>query len=266
MKSKWGKITQRSLAAGESLRSCALFLVPVVALILATAAQDIRAESEIPFSRSKMIIEFNSTADDIGVQVSLDGEPWRSVKMENPNGLTILDITASRSLRKQGLTELFFESSEPSLADVPIEEFFARFPEGVYEFEGTTVEGQAIEGEAVFTHVIPAGPVIVSPLEGAVVNPKALDIVWNRVTETRDGDPVKIVAYQVIVERTDNADLGAAPRLFDVKLKATSAQLQRVTVPRQFLEKGIEYKFEILAIEEGGNQTITEGGPFTTTN
>jgi hypothetical protein len=30
------------------------------------------------------------------------------------------------------------------------------------------------------------------------------------------------------------------------------------------MEPGKEYKYEVLAIEAGGNQTITEGGPFTT--
>jgi hypothetical protein len=32
-----------------------------------------------------------------------------------------------------------------------------------------------------------------------------------------------------------------------------------VTVPNELLEPGTEYTFEVLAIEEGGNQTITEG-------
>jgi hypothetical protein len=36
---------------------------------------------------------------------------------------------------------------------------------------------------------------------------------------------------------------------------------QSVTVRPEFLEPGAEYKFEVLAIEAGGNQTITEGGP-----
>jgi hypothetical protein len=31
-----------------------------------------------------------------------------------------------------------------------------------------------------------------------------------------------------------------------------------VTVPAELLEPGTEYGFEVLAIEEGGNQTITE--------
>jgi hypothetical protein len=190
------------------LRMLPVSLVPVVALILAAAAPELWAKERqrgIPFSRAKMIIEFNSTANegvgDVGVQVLLDGEPWQSLKIENPHGRTILDITASRSLRKQGLTELFFESSEPSLDEVPLAEFLARFPEGKYEFEGKTIDGQEIEGEATFTHVIPAGPVIVSSDEGDVVDPNNLVIEWEPVTEKIAGSgELVIVAYQVVVD------------------------------------------------------------------
>jgi hypothetical protein len=72
------------------------------------------------------------------------------------------------------------------------------------------------------------------------------------------GLPVKIVGYQVIVERADNDRLGTAIRIFDVKLP----NVTEVTVPPEFLESGKEYKFEVLAIEAGGNQSITEGEPF----
>jgi hypothetical protein len=250
------------------------FLLPVVALILAATAPELwakRHQSEIPFDRTKIIIEFNSSANegvgDVGVQVLLDGEPWQSLKIESPDGRTILNIRASRSLRKQGLTELFFESSEPSLDEVPLAEFLALFPEGEYEFEGKTIDGIEIEGKATLTHVIPAGPKIVSPKEGDEVDPKNLVISWERVTGKIEGSGegnLVIVAYQVIVERTDNDQLGAAPRTFDIKLPATSAPTQSVTVPPEFLEAGTEYKFEVLAIEAGGNQTITEGGPFVT--
>jgi hypothetical protein len=227
----------------------------------ATEAWATKPDSEIPFSKAKIIIEFNSTANegvgDVGVQVLLDGEPWRLLKIKSPNGREILHIIASSSLRKQGLTELFFESSEPSLGEVPLAQFLARFPEGTYEFEGKTIEGQEIEGKATFTHVIPAGPVIDSPLQGAVVDPKNLVISWKAVTKDIADRDLVIVAYQIIVERTDNAAL----RTFDIKLPATS---QSVTVPAEFLEPGTEYKFEVLAIEAGGNQTISEGGPFRT--
>jgi len=237
----------------------------VATIIILAAAAPKSWAAEIPFGKAKIIIEFNSTGNDVGVQVLLDGEPWKRVKIKSPNGLQLLDIISSGSLRKQGLTELFFESSEPSLDEVPLAEFLARFPEGKYEFEGITIEGEELEGEARLTHVIPAGPVITSPQEGEVVDPNNLVVEWRRVTEKIAGSGrLEIVGYQVIVERTDNDQLGAAPRLFDVKLPATSDPIQSVTVPREFLEPRTEYKFEVLAIEKGGNQTITEGGPFQT--
>ena len=65
----------------------------------------------------------------------------------------------------QGLTVLFFESPEPPLADFSVDEFLARFPEGEYELETTTLDGIKQDGEKMFTHVIPAGPFITFPLE-----------------------------------------------------------------------------------------------------
>ena len=246
------------------MRMLSIFLVSAVALILTATASEIWAkerQSEILFSRTKMIIEFNSSANegvgDVGVQVLLDGEPWQSLKIESPHGRTILDITASKSLKKQGLTELFFESSEPSLDEVSLAKFLGRFPEGKYEFKGKTIEGQKIEGQATFTHVIPAGPVIVSPDsspgEGSIVNPNNLVIQWEPVTKKIAGSgELVIVAYQVVVEG------GNPSRTFDVTLAAKPTTMS-VTVPPEFLEPGTEYTFEVLAIEAGGNQTITEG-------
>jgi hypothetical protein len=234
-----------------------VFLVAMVALILVVAASQSWAE-EIPFSKVRIFIEFNATDNDVGVQVLLDGEPWKSLKIKGPNGSQLLSINTDGSLKKQGLTELFFESSEPSLAEVPLAEFLKRFPAGRYEFEGITVEGDELEGEAKLTHVIPAGPVIVSPQDEC--DSKDCVIEWQKVTQKIPGSgqgTLKIVAYQVIAARVDNDNLGAAPRTFDIKLKATGAATQKVTIPPEFLESGKEYEFEVLAIEAGGNQTIS---------
>jgi hypothetical protein len=257
MKSKNGSFGRRPRAMMSSfLRRLPVFLVPVVALILASAAPELRAK-ELQFDRAKIIIEFNSTANegvgDVGVQVLLDGEPWQLLKIKDPHSRTILNVTASSSLRRQGLTEFFFESSEPSLDEVPLAEFLARFPEGEYEFEGRTIEGRKIEGEATFTHVIPKGPVIVAPENDAVVDPSSLVIEWEPVTEKIAGSgPLVVVAYQVVVDGGDPA------RRFDVTVAAKNTNMS-VTVPPEFLEPGTEYTFEVLAIEAGGNQTITEG-------
>jgi hypothetical protein len=55
--------------------------------------------------------------------------------------------------------------------------------------------------------------------------------------------------HEVIVE---GGDLN-----FDVVIPAAAGTM--VTVPPEVLEPGADYLFEVLAIEKGGNQTITEG-------
>jgi len=48
---------------------------------------------------------------------------------------------------------------------------------------------------------------------------------------------------------------------FDVILRPTQTS---VAVPAAFLEPLTAYKFEVIAVLEGGNRTITESGTFTT--
>ena len=221
-----------------------IFLL-VVMVIIAPAYLKLCAE-DIPFGDAKIIIEFNSTDEDIGVQIFLDAEGWKRVSIVAPNGVTIFEAQGLSKLKKQGLTELFFESEEPSLDEVPLAEFLARFPEGEYQFVGTTTEGDRLVGTATFTHNIPDGPSIVLPEKRAVLDPNKVVIQWDPVT-TPAG--IVIAGYQVIVE-------GDNPlRTFSIDLQATAT---RVKVPNGFLESGKRYKFEILAKEIGGNQTITE--------
>ena len=211
---------------------------------------------ELLYDRAEIFIEFNDTDQDVGIQVLLDGEPWKKVKAFNPDGDKILDIRTKRSLKQQGLSELFFESSEPSLAEVSLEEFLDRFPPGEYEFEGKTIDGEEIEAEALFTHVIPAGAEIVSPAcfgdDPPVVDPDSLVIEWEPVTTTLCGSPdIEIVGYQVVVEQEEPL------RVFSIDLPAAATS---VTVPAEFFtQPDTVHKFEILAVEMGGNQTITAG-------
>ena len=250
---------------GLNIRLFGRLIASVALLCLAShpafAQSDNHNESDvIPFSIAKMIIEFNATDEDVGVQVLLDGEPYKRLKIFRPDGREMLDLRAIRSLEEQGLTELFFESSEPSLAEVPLKEFLARFPAGEYRFEGEGIEGIGLEGEARFTHVIPAGPFLISPEEGAVADPNNTVIVWEPVTQTITGSTdIKIVGYQVIVEREDPR------RLFGVRVFSADvpASVTSVTVPPEYMEPDTEYDFEVLAIEEGGNQTLSSSS-FTT--
>ena len=238
------------------LPKLSFYLVVIAAHVLLAAGSESRA-AQIQFSKAKIIFEFNSSGPDLGIQVSLDGEPWNEITVIDPNGRTILEIEAAGRLNNFGLTELFTESNEPNFAEVPAKEILTRFPAGTYRFFGATVEGDRLVGTAKLTHAIPDGPSKVTAQTGSG---NTLLISWFAppAVSSLTSLAVKIVGYQVIVERADNDKLGAATRIFDVKLPNVTS----VTVPPEFLESGKEYKFEVLAIEAGGNQSITEGAPF----
>lgn len=238
-----------------------LFVMSLFVLLFATAPPKGQAKSEadeLTLASLKFFIEFNETDEDVGVQTSLGGEPYRKLSAFDPNGRKILDLRPQGSLMLQGLSDFFFESAEPTLEDFPIDEFLSRFPEGVYEFETVTIDGIEQEGETMFTHVIPAGPVILSPQEGDVVDPNNTIVMWEPVTQTTAFNPpqqpcgpaetCKIVSYQVIVTGEDPL------RVYRVDV---SPDTTSITVPPAFLEKGKEYEVEILTVEESDNQTIS---------
>jgi len=231
------------------IRMLPVFLLAVASLALGAASQGAWAA---PFSAAKIIFEVNATDGDAGIQVFLDGEPWKNVKIFNPDKVQIAEFQAQggpMNLEGFGLTELFSESNEPPFEDFPLQDVLDLFPEGKYEFKGTTVGGASLKSIATLSHVIPCGPEIVSedtlPFDEAIIE-------WTPVTneldpateECGESTDVDIVGYQVIVGT------------FQVTLPASATQ---VTVPPEFLEPNTVYLFEVLAIEASGNQTITEG-------
>ena len=240
------KIRQKSPGISKNMPMYLLLLVVAGLLVMTPRAWAIK------YSETKIIIEVNSTAGDAGIQIFLDGEGWAELEVTDPDGEEVLEIEAKGSIGLQGLTELFFESAEPSFDEQSLDELFALFPEGKYRFRGETVDGLPLRGKATLTHAIPDGPVIVSPEEGEIVNPDDVVIFWDPVVDPFPGtsSPVNISGYQVIVEREEPSKL-----VFSVDLPA-SATL--VTVPWEFLEPETSYKFEVLAIEVSGNQTISE--------
>lgn len=199
----------------------------------------------IPFKEATLIVETNATDGDAGLQIFLDHEPWRSIAVHRPDGSRILEVTTQDVLEDYGLTELFSESSEPPFAEFPLERFKKLFPEGPYLFAGETVDGVAMRSHVTLSHDFPAGPVIRAPADGSTAAGMVV-VGWEPVTEPAGID---IVGYEVLVTHEDPL------QVFSADLPATATE---VTVPPQFLEPGSEYKVEVLAIEAGGNQTLSE--------
>ncbi len=220
-------------------------LIVGIALLVGARATVLRAQDQVPFEVSHIFFEFNSTAQDLGVQVSLDGDAWKELVIVGPDGKIHLDVKGKGSVKALGLTEFFFESDEPSFEDFPSDSILALFPEGKYHFFGVTVGGRAMVGASTLTHDIPDGPVILSPAEGGLVDPGHTVISWAPVT-TPAG--IQIVNYQVVIEKQGRTFLVDVP-----------ARTTHVTITKEFLKPGTSYKFEVLAKEVSGNQTITEG-------
>jgi hypothetical protein len=199
----------------------------------------------IPLAASTLIVEVNATDGDAGLQFSLDGEPWKSMTISDPNGNVVVDVDAAGRLHDWGLTELFSESNEPPFSEVPLEEFKARFPEGEYTFVGQTINGETLVGTATLSHDIPDGPKITAPADGARVNRDGVVARWQAPPEAAGID---IVGYRVIVTRED------PHRVYQVELPASA---RSVPIPAVFLQRNTEYELEIQAIEESGNWTFT---------
>lgn len=83
------------------------------------------------FSEAELFLELNDTDGDLGIHASIDGGTWTHLMITGPNGRALLNIASQEDLQTQGLTQLAFESAEPSFEVLPPVDFFARFPQGV---------------------------------------------------------------------------------------------------------------------------------------
>ncbi len=200
----------------------------------------------VRLDEATMIVEVNATDGDAGLQIFLDGEPWRRMTITAPTGQRIVAVNTRTRLRNYGLTELFTESSEPTFDEFPLNRFKRLFPEGRYRLAGTTIEGDRLVGRARLSHDIPDGPQIMSPANGATLPSGSVVASWNPVAESQG---INIVGYRAIVERESPL------RVYSADLPASVTSL---TIPDEFLEPGTEYKLEVQAIEASGNQTLTE--------
>jgi Fibronectin type III domain len=229
-------------------RRLATFGLPVIlavsAVHLGTAGADVKP---IEFSDARLKVEINATDGDAGLQIFLDGEAWNEVELLDPQGDAILDVDVTGRAEDFGLTELFSESSEPPFVEFPLEQFKQLFPAGTYTFRGTTIDGVPITASAALTHDFPDGPQILSPVADARVRRDEVVVQWVPVTTPAGID---IAGYQVLVVQEE-----PVLRVFSADVPATAT---RLSVPAEFLQPRTEYKVEVLAIEAGGNQTLTE--------
>ena len=256
-----------------SLRTA--FLLPAaLALSFGAGTASSWAEEELPFDNFRVLIEINGTDGDAGFQAEIDGDSWKVVKLFDPGEKLLYRVRGLRSVKEQGLTENFFESAEPSCEEVPLDVVLERFPEGVYEVEGKTIDKQELESEAILTHGLPAIPV---DLEAANTLPIELSWGWPGDTPGLGECPDELglaeilqaeedlFGFQIVVEREE-------PEPLLVLVVELGPDTRSIDLPDGFIEPEARYKWEVVAIGAGvdpeepdafdtdrrGNQVIAE--------
>ena len=249
----------------------------MLALSVTPAFADDHDDDELEWDVAEVFFELNDTDGDLGIHALIDGEPWKRLAIEDTKERRILGVGVRGRLRRQGLTEIFFESAEPPFDELPPATFFARFPEGTYEVEGISLEGVEIESETEITHAMPAPPVpTVNGLPAAgqcddeepgydapLIEADEYVVAWDPVTKThpdlgspRNSDEITIINYQVVVETELETPSGEEfTSVFSVILPP---DITAMTVPAEFMEQASEFKYEVLAREESWNQTAVE--------
>lgn len=214
---------------------------------------------------AKLIIEFNSTDDDIGVHGAFDDHGWKALCVFDPTGRRVLDVGPQGQLRDLTMAGIFFESREPPSSEFSFADLKTAFPEGQYSVLADSFDGTTLVGSATFTHDVPAPPTITSPqlaedARGTKRNPVPLEdlaITWDDVTQTVDGRPVSITGYEVIVTKEFHDDPhGFSRPIYDAHVPP---DLNSLRVPAEFFEPNTVYELEVLALEVSGNQTISVG-------
>jgi hypothetical protein len=231
--------------------------------VMAGGVLSSRPAAQVPlrFSEAELFFELNDTDGDLGIHASIDGGPWTELTIEGPGDRTLLHLLSRSRLRAQGLTQLFFESAEPSFDELAPKAFFRRFPEGRYEIEARLQDGREIESTAFLSHVLAAPPqnVTVSGVQAAencdvpvlpVVTAPVI-IRWDPVTQShpelgRRGR-VTVSRYQLFVEREGvKLSLDLPPSITEFE------------VPPAITALGDEFKFEIIVRTTAGNNTAIE--------
>jgi hypothetical protein len=249
-------------------------LVPVAIAVsvfaLSTPSSWAGKRDEVPFDVGRLFFQLNDTDEDLGIHLLVDGEPWKTLEVDDPRDRRIFYVRTQGRLRRQGLTEFKFESAEPNFEEFSAAQFFARFPEGVYDIEGRGLDRTEYESEVNITHLMPAPPA------GLTVNdedaPADCDegpvpvvrgpfvIRWDPVTLSHpdigapNNVPITVVRYEVAVERDE-------PTFFkmDATVDAPEFPMLPATeyeVPASLFSSGELVKFQVLV--QGGDETGTE--------
>ena len=268
------------------LNTSILFIIMFTAttFVLGFAATDLWAwgnKEMVELDEAEIFFEENATDKDLGIQLFLDGDGWRRIKIYDPRWKKILDVNVHGSVGMIGLTELFSESAEPTYAgedaEISRQEFLDLFTAGTYSIYGRTAEGDWLHGKTELTKVIPCAPAI-----GVFTDAGTLTVRWRTVRTVVDpewnpedeDDPqeciqppegFEIIAYEGIFEMEVEDDSGEERELVNTATLSPdttsfTASPEFVAMAAKFRSEGklVEIKAEVIAVEASNNKGISE--------
>lgn len=263
---------KRPVAKQRHMGKRPVLMAVLIGLILVASAPASWARYEtVEFDEAFIFFELNNTDGDLGIHAKIDGDAWKRLEIRDHRDRRMLNILVNGRLRKQGLTELFFESAEPTFDELSPEEFFERFPEGEYTIRGRSLEKERLRATVEISHVMPAPAMAYVNDEPAAEDCDAEDlpefeegetitISWDPVTTSHPdlgayGD-VDIHNYEVVVEIDDTPWKTSAILSPDTTSFVVPIQLLEML---EFDNEGeAEVKFEVLARATTYNQTAIE--------
>ncbi len=242
---------------------------PVFGMTMATLtlAATAPAAWAVKFPEAELFFELNDTEGDLGIHSSVDGPAWEELTITDPKKRTILSLRPEGRLRRQGLTQLFIESAEPTFDGLAPEKFFRRFPEGPYVVRARTLDGGQLRSTVRPSHVMPARPgnIVVNgvPSAGCDVTPfptvsAPVLVDWDAVTTSHPqigkSGPVEIVRYQFFV--AEQPDVSAFNVAVELPPSATQFEIPAEILALNTASTG--FKYEIIATTASGNNTAVE--------
>jgi hypothetical protein len=262
----------------RKLIPCAISAALALAAAQVSWGQDIGddEEEEPEFEEADLFFELNHTDGDLGLQGFVEGDAWKSLEIAGPERAdgseepVLMNIWVRNALRRQGVSEFFFESDEPGFDELSPAAFFKRFPQGRYEIEGITLDDEEIESEVFLSHVMagpPPGNIKINgqnspancdaPNLPVVTEPVTLD--WNAVTQSHPtigtpGVTVQVHHYEVVgeIERETNPQ---EPVLSVILPRGRT----KFEFPVDFTSLAEdEMKWELIIVLNNGNKTAVE--------
>ena len=244
-----------------------LTILAAAAGIIAFGASAVAMAQALEFDDADVYAELNNTDRDLGFHALIDGDAWKRLSIEAPNGGGMLAVSVRGRLGRQGLTEFFFESDEPEFSELAPSRFFVRFPEGEYTIRGVTLDDEQVLSTDDFSHLMPApaGDVMVNGVAAArncdapnlpeVTAPVTLSWTVPATSHPQIGttnQPITIEQVQVALEDEVNEEFTGFVELpGDATEYTFSSDLTDQVTPGT-------WKFEILLVSDTGNRTAVE--------